>query len=153
MGGSSSKEETSEEETNNGTEEESSGFHIIEIHAPTVGFGILTLVVLCLALLVGWCLYKRYRQNFLLERRTKEPPMPFMFQPLCRREFPMSPTVTLGDLRHHPHVPQPYDENRIVDVTVVDETMSRPLRPFRSAQSASRLTASQQDERDFAEQM
>ena len=60
MGGSSSK--TGE---NKGIQEESSGLHIVEIHAPTVGLGFTMLI---LAMIFSCAAYACYRQ---IKKRTQ----------------------------------------------------------------------------------
>ena len=64
MGGSSSKDDEATKGDNLGVEEISTGFHILEIHVPTVGYGILFFcLIIAIAFFVYRCFKKRLRRS------------------------------------------------------------------------------------------
>ena len=78
MGGGGSKEEKKEEKnetnTNNGNIESSSGFHIVEIHTPTAGLGLLTVIFLLVVTGGLWLLFRRMQGRCLggRDRRRRD---------------------------------------------------------------------------------
>ncbi len=43
--------------------EQSTGFHLFELHLPSAGISIFTLAIIGMAILLGYCLYKRYAKK------------------------------------------------------------------------------------------
>ena len=63
MGGSTSKEESSASQPAANEEIESGGFHMIEVHARSVGMGSFAIILCLIFGVVSYLLYKRYCQN------------------------------------------------------------------------------------------
>ena len=90
MGGKSSKtEETTEEVTNNGIiEKESGGFHLVEIHLPTVGAGLFFFIFVALgALLFIWVRRRCQRGRRRTRHRDHDPSFANPFDSLSSQSF------------------------------------------------------------------
>jgi len=72
---SKSKFVTEEEDSNMGQKnvDISSGFHVIEIHAPTVGYGVFLLILCLLSFFLLWRLYKCLRARVRSQRPFELP--------------------------------------------------------------------------------
>ena len=126
MGGSSSKPN----ETNRGIEESSSGLHIVEIHAPTVGVGFMILVI---AVVLSCAAYVCYRH---IKKRTARRMDRRQSEQLTRNtiiEFPSRQRVTTR------YVPSIDDGPRFQDVTEELRQSNRESND-RPTQSVSRET-------------
>ena len=103
MGGSSSKSADKDHDKGNNSQvthpvtinDTSEGFHIIELHMPSVGGTFLLMLLLAVALIVGFYVYRRHTRRFQRRRRDAEAhlemgPMP----PIARPFYFPSPSLT-----------------------------------------------------------
>jgi hypothetical protein len=65
MGGSDSKEsEATKPMENKGIVESSSGFHILEIHVPTVGYGFVFIIIAMVVAMIAYACYRKLKRRW-----------------------------------------------------------------------------------------
>jgi hypothetical protein len=98
-------------------EDNSDSFHILELHMPTLGVGILCLIIIILVAIAVWCIRKRKLKKFLRHRAPPSTYVPnniFNASPLApdnANYIPMSPlSASLPSLPTNlpPPPPNPY---------------------------------------------
>ena len=132
-------------------EENSSGFHIVEIHMPTVGSGLGLMVVIILLVVVFIYLYTKMKKrcaNAVHQRRQQLQPGQDMntMSPMGLVPYqgpPISPYHIQQLQQHLQHAYRPRQENRFQDISdLEDDIVANPTRYSAREHRATRLLIS-----------
>ena len=110
-------------EVNKGIEEESTGFHVIEIHAPTVGVGITMIIMASLFACAAYACYRKIRQRTERRMQRQRRNENLLYGNL--QEIPMTPIGHYQQSAQIPAIGYPadrengrqYEQNRFQDIT------------------------------------
>jgi len=119
------REEPSEVEAESimGIQESSSGFHIIEIHAPTVGFGIFSIIGFLVVIFLLWNIYKCLRARMV--GPVGAPGLPMTHYPIRGPVAPQLPMIMVDPrMVDHRFLRQPRRVTNLADSSAqtIEET-------------------------------